>query len=120
MLHRARRWCVTEVSSAEELARMLTETTWCCCAAFSLSDYCWLNDSTSPDGAQEYAVLTRDRATGKWWQIESITFGWCDIRRAREHLDHTLRGKDDRNDFRYEVEPILETRDQHGRCPHCA
>ena len=56
MFHNKRVWCVSPVASAEELARKLTETTWCCCTAFALGDYLWLNDSTSPDGAQEFAI----------------------------------------------------------------
>lgn len=56
MLHKNRRWCVTPVASAEELAEKLTEMTWCGCSGFRLGGYLWLNDATSPDGAQEFAV----------------------------------------------------------------
>lgn len=120
MLHRNRRWCATPVESAEELARKLTEMTWCCCTAFELQGYLWLNDSTSPDGAQEYAVLKKDGPEGKPVQIESITFGWCDEADALQYVRHTLAGKDDRNSFRRPVDPVLETPEEHGRCGHCA
>ncbi len=59
MLHADRVWSVSEVSSTEELATNLTEATWCCCQAFQIAGhprYIGLNDSTSPDGAQKYAV----------------------------------------------------------------
>jgi hypothetical protein len=61
----------SEVTSAEDLAEKLTQHTWTTCSAFRYQDLLFLNDSTGPDGAQEYAVLRDGR------QIESITFGWC-------------------------------------------
>ena len=85
MLHSDRIWSVAEVASAEELAADLTETTWCCCQAFQITGhprYIWLNDSTSPDGAQEYAVCRLGLAKGDIRQIETITFGWCDSAKA--------------------------------------
>ena len=120
MMHHNRVWRVSRVDSAEELARFLTETTWCCCTAFELGDYLWLNDSTSPDGAQEFAVLRKDGGNDKPVQIESITFGWCDDEEALGYIRDTLAGKDNQNSFAREVEPALETPEQHGRCSHCA
>jgi hypothetical protein len=50
MFHQNRVWCVTPVSSAEELARKLTTVTWTCCTAFELGGYLWLNaDFRGPD-----------------------------------------------------------------------
>ena len=120
MFHHRRVWCVSPVASAEELARMLTEMTWCCCNVFELGGYLWLNDSTCPDGAQEYAVLKRDGGNGKPVQIESITFGWCDEAKALEYIRDTLDGKDDLHSFRKEVDPVLQSPAEHGRCHHCA
>lgn len=120
MFHSRRVWCVGPVESAEELARKITETTWCCCTGFELGGYLWLNDSTSPDGAQEFAVVKMDGENGRPVQIESITFGWCNEQRALEHIQRTLTGGDDHNSFRREVEPRLDTPEQHGRCSHCA
>ena len=120
MFHHRRVWCVSPVASAEELAKKLTEMTWCCCTAFELGDYLWLNDSTSPDGAQEFAVLKKDGGNGKPVQIESITFGWCDEATALEYIRTTLAGKDDNNTFRREVDPVLQSPAEHGRCAHCA
>jgi hypothetical protein len=116
MMHEDRTWCVSPVESAEELARKLTETVWCCCTGFALGDYLWLNDSFSPDGAQEYAVL--QKSDGKLIQIESITFGWCNEPTALRYVKETLAGED--NIFRREVEAVLETPDTHARCRHCA
>lgn len=72
MLHNDRVWCVAAVESAEELARKLTETTWCCCTGFQLGDYLWLNDATGPDGAQEYGVC-RQQSDRRFLQIESLS-----------------------------------------------
>lgn len=120
MFHADRVWCVGPVASAEELACKLTETTWCCCTGFELGGYLWLNDSTSPDGAQEYAVIKKPGSTGKPVQVESITFGWCDKVQALAYILLTLAGKDDHNSFCRVVEPVLQTPAEHGRCPHCA
>ena len=119
-MHNQRVWCVSPVGSAEELARKLTETTWCCCTGFSLGGYVWLNDATSPDGAQEYAVTKLAEGERRPVQIESITMSWCDYDRALELIRKTLRGDYDDNDFAVEVSPVLQTPEEHGRCPHCA
>lgn len=119
MLHENRVWCVSEVATAEELARKLTETTWCCCTGFRIGDYIWLNDSTSPDGAQEFAVV-KDLSSTRYVQLESITFGWCDYERSLQLILATLNGQDDRNSWRKPVYPLLESEQEHGRCPLCA
>ena len=118
MWHSNRVWCVAPIESAETLARKLADMTWCCCQAFAIGDYFWLNDSTSPDGAQEYAVLKREGE--KFTQIESITFGWIEHSMILEAIQDTLAGKDDQHDFRQEVVPALETPETHDRCGHCA
>lgn len=120
-MHDDRVWCVSAVDSAEDLARKLTETTWCGCTAFELEGYLWLNDATSLDGAQEFAVLKKcDDDDGRFVQIESITFSWCDYDAALRFIKATLDGEDDENDFRREARPVLESPEDHGRCHHCA
>ena len=120
MFHNRRVWCITQVDSAEELARNLTTVTWTCCTAFELGGYLWLNDATSPDGGQEYSVVKRRGPNGRALQVESITFSWCTEDHAQEHIQRTLRGDDDDNAFARQVSPRLETPEQHGRCPLCA
>ena len=120
MMHNDRTWCLTPAESAEDLARKLTETTWCCCTAFAIGRYLWLNDATSPDGGQEYAVLLRKEGDGSFLQIESITFSWCSYDEALRFVQQTLRGEDDRNEWARPVQPTLQTAAVHGRCPHCA
>lgn len=123
MLHANRIWSLSEVESAAELARMLTQQTWCCCQAFMVKGhprYSWLNDSTSEDGAQEYAVIRMDPGQGEHNQIESITFSWCDTSRAEKFIHETLDGKDDNNEWALKVRTVIQQPDEHGRCQHCA
>jgi hypothetical protein len=119
MLHNHRRWCVTPAESPDALARQLTEQSWTCCTGFRLENYLWLNDSTSPDAAQEFAVVRLSDQDRSAVQIESITFSWCTRAKALEHICRTLRGEYDRNWFRHPVEVRLETPQQHGCCWHC-
>jgi hypothetical protein len=119
VFHRTRRWCVTPVASAEELAEKLTEHTWTLCTAFSLGGYLFLNDATSEDGAAEFAVLKMTTA-GVHIQIESITFSWCTRERALELIRQVLAGAFDAAGMFGPVKPRLDTPEQHGRCPLCA
>ena len=118
MLHKRGYWSVTPVSNPEELATKLTEHTWTLCTGFSLGGYLFLNDSTSEDGAQEYAVVKPLR-DGGFVQVESITFGWCTKGRAFELIRKTLRGEYDAEAAFGRVKPNLEPPEGH-RCPYCA
>ncbi len=118
MFHSQRRWCVAPVENAEVLAEKLTEQTWTLCTAFSLQGYLFLNDATSEDGAQEYAVLKVAEAAHI--QIESITFSWCTRERALELIRQVLAGKFDAAGMYGPVKPKLDTPEAHGRCPLCA
>lgn len=84
MMHANRTYAVAEVSTAEELAAKLTDCTWCGCNGFRFGSTLWLNDSTGPDGAQEYAVA-REESPGVYRQIESITVSWCDAAKVAEY-----------------------------------
>jgi hypothetical protein len=123
VLHETRTWCVTPKNTPEEVAESLTRTTWTLCTAFELAGYLFLNDSTSEDGAQEYAVVKRPAAPGgPLVQVESITFGWCDPPKALDYVRRVLAGEFDTSDFAAAVTPRLETPDEHRRryCPRCA
>ncbi len=80
MLHRNRRHAITPVASLEELVAKLDGQTWTTCTAFSHGTLILLNDSTGPDGAQEYAVLRDGR------QIETLTVSWM----TRDELTESL------------------------------
>ena len=76
MMHRRRRWCLTPVATAEELAEKLTQQTWPLCAGFFMAAhprYLFLNDATHEDNAAEYGVVAGG-LDGPHVQIESITF----------------------------------------------
>jgi len=91
MLHERRTFHVADAASIEDLAEKVTECTWTLCTGFRLrvegQELLFLNDSTSENGAQEYAVFTPDGT-----QIESITFGWCDAAAAEQHIRDVLAG----------------------------
>lgn len=119
MLFQKRRRVVVNALSAEELAEKLTKMTWCCCQGFRLGDYLFLNDSTSEDGAQEYAVIHEPTMC----QCESITFGWCSYDEALEYIQQTLRGE-----FKPWTSPtlpafipsVVQTPEEHRVCQLCA
>lgn len=118
MLHKRRTWCVSRIETAEDLAEKLAEHTWTACTAFEHRGYFFLNDSTGPDGAQEYAVL-RTLDDGTWLQIESITFSWCSREKSLDYILRVVSGEFDQADYAVPVQPRLETPEEHGRCPCC-
>lgn len=114
MVHRERRYCVVGVDSVEELAGRLTEHTWCGCNGFRLGDLLFLNDSFSPDGAQEFGVV-RDGV-----QFESITFSWCSRTEAERYIRECLATTPADYPMRVPVGNQIEAPEEHGRCGHCA
>lgn len=68
MLHTTRRWNVITLGPLQ-LAHRLANNSWTLCTGFRCEGLLWLNDSTSEDAVQEYAVVRE--SDGK--QIESIT-----------------------------------------------
>ena len=124
MLHDDRIWCLGEVDSVEKLASELTAITWCPCQAFRIKDvpeYLWLNDSTSPDGAQEFAVVRIDSETDSMTQVESLTVSWMDYDELLAVMPATLRNQHDaENGWGRLVSPTIQSPQEHGRCQHCA
>lgn len=120
MFFETRRWCITSVASVEDLAEKLTQHTWCCCNGFALGGYWFLNDSTGPDRAQEYAVVKIAGPSGKPMQVESLTISWCTYDQVLDYIRRSIAGEYDRASFVRVVDPCIETHEQHGRCQHCA
>ena len=134
MLHKNRIWSVEHVDDPDVLGEKLTNWTGCGCCGFSLNAavgaYLFLNDSTSADGAQEFAVVkvVPDGEVNEYHQIESITFGWCTYEKALELIRRTLAGEFDRSPLadyerreRSVIRPTqITTPKQHGRCHLCA
>lgn len=110
MIHDTRVYSVRVVSSAEELAELLTESSWTLCTGFELSGLVFLNDSFSEDGAQEWAVFRNSQ------QVESVTFSWCSKERAIEILQAILAGAGVESPGSL---PRMESAPEHGRCHLC-
>jgi len=118
MFHRQRQWSIVPIDDAEVLAEKLTQFTWCGCNGFRLGDYLFVNDATSPDGAQEYGVL---KPIGEEFvQIESLTFSWMTLNQAQDIIRRVLAGEFDRERYDMLKAERLESPEQHGRCHHCA
>lgn len=120
MLHQARRWKLQAVT-AQELLRLLSEQTQTLCTGFRVSGtpYLFLNDSTSENAAQEYALVKCEN--GRLWQVESLTVSWCQPFKLAEYIRRALAGEYDES-FNFGEIPAeqLETPEAHGRCIHCA
>ena len=117
--HRA--WQIREVDTANELARKLTQQTWCSCAGFFVSghpDYLFLNDWSSPDGAAEYGVVKGGLTVQDRHQVESITFSWCSEKKALRYIRQALAGEFD--EFSEPVTIRVETPGEHGSCGYCS
>jgi len=111
MLHKSRIWGKpSRIESAADLAEKLVEHTWTPCSAFEHAGLLFLNDSTSADGAQEYAIVKGRR------QIESITFGWCDQAKALSYIERLAKGE--LGDPYTTVRVRFHRR--HDSCRHCA
>ncbi len=120
MMHENRQWCVKPVASPEELAGMLTESTWCLCDGFELEGYWFLNDATGADGAQEYAIVKIDGPGEVPVQVESITMSWCTEQKALGHIRETIAGEYDDHEFAAEVRPQIDSPEEHSTCRFCA
>jgi len=118
MLHSQRVWAVKPVPECdvEKLAEDLTEMTWCGCCGFELAKFYLLNDSTSPDGAQEYAIVRKTDLK----QVESVTFGWMSEKETLEYLKSMADGSVELCDFKFQLRPDqIQTPEEHGRCYLC-
>ncbi len=121
MMHKSRVFQVAErvhgqlYSTPGELARLLTEHTWCPCNGFKLDHFLFLNDSTGPDGAQEYAVF--DTRIGK--QIESLTVSWMTAGELESCIRHLMSDVDE--ELRVEPFGTLPSLEHpKGSCYACA
>jgi hypothetical protein len=117
MMHK-RRWSVAQLENADALVHELKRCIWCLCAGFQVGRYLFLNDATSEDGAQEYAVLF-DRH-GDYLQIESITVSSTEPERLGEIVKQALAGMWDLHDFAQIVDVRIDSPQSHGRCHLCA
>lgn len=114
MFHKYRPWSIADETDPAELAKKLTQYTWCGCNGFRLGDYLFLNDSTSPDGAQEYGVIHEPTMQ----QVESITFSWCSEERGLKYIREVLAGECE--PYTEPLDLTIQTPEVHDRCALCA
>lgn len=120
MLHKNRVWSISHVGSADELASKLAQFTWTGCSAFQLNQFIFANDSTSSDGAQEYAVLRPSSTLDCLEQIESITFSWCSESRSLELILEIMARHCDLASWCHVSRSQFQTSDEHRVCYLCA
>jgi hypothetical protein len=114
MFHSYRPWSVTDADTPATLAEKLTQYTWSVSNGCRLGYYLFLNDSTGPDGAQEFGVIHEPTMR----QVESITFSWCSEEEALKYIQEVLNGE-----YKPYTEPLdltIQTPDVHEECALCA
>ena len=121
MMHTSRRWVLNSVATIEELARILTQSTWTLCSGFYVEGhpYLFLNDATHEDGAAEFGIA-KVLGPSEWLQVETITFSWCDEPKAAGYIRAALAGDFDVSDFARKIDLAgrLDTPEEH-RKRHC-
>ena len=117
MLHRNRRFVLANVAQAADLLQKFKGpvTTWTLCTGWRYQGWLWLNDSTSENAAQEYAVV-READMVQW---ESITVSWASPDFLRKFIGDLDRGEVE-GPFYGQITNRIETPEQHGRCELCA
>lgn len=112
MLHARRAFQIHEFTDMREVARKLVETTWTLCSGFKCDGLILVNDSTSENGAQEYAVFHGEQ------QIESLTVSWME---SADQLYEILEklSKDPKSGVRMGKHKLLTHPDGES-CRYCA
>ena len=123
MMNMKRRWSVLAwPGTAQELAARLKQpASWVGCAGFSIGQVVLLNDSSSEDGAQEFAVVAVDSGQ----QVESLTISWMEEERLAGALERLANGHEwvtMERDWPAGEGPRerIDTPQAHGRCALCA
>ena len=109
MFYEKRAYQVADVASAMDLAIKLGDYTWTTCQAFRLGPLLFVNDSTGPDGAQEYAVVKGGRS------VESLTVSWMERAALLAEIEGLLDGSRG-GDYG----PAQVNTDHPAYCPRCA
>jgi hypothetical protein len=120
-----RHWCVTEIDDVDEIAEQLAGArTWVLCNGIRWRGLLILNDATSEDGGQEYAVI--DEKSGA--QLESLTCSWMTKARLAATLKELASGSSNGKPMvqawpeGQDPRERIETPEQHKRryCALCA
>ena len=102
-------------------AELKRHTSWVGCAGFQLGQVLLMNDSSSEDGAQEFAVVVADSGH----QVESLTVSWFEEERLAGTLERLANGHEwvtMERDWPAGQDPRerIDTPHAHGRCALCA
>lgn len=89
MMHTGRAHTIAPIDDLADLVEKLIHHTWTLCTGFRWRDLVLLNDATSENGAQEYAVFRDGR------QVESLTVSWMTSLGLRVELESLSSGRDD-------------------------
>jgi len=108
MMNQKDEYNVGTCQTFEELADKLLNYGWTLCTGFEYGGYLFLNDATSEDGAQEYAVIKDG------FQIESWTCSWMTPDSLLECFKELPE-----SDWRIKVDVKLDRSGKH-RCAFCA
>lgn len=111
MLHPNRAHQIADRSTVplEAFAQELADHTHVCCQGFRYRNLTLLNDATSEDGVQEFAVIRDDH------HIDYLNCSWNDAEQVARLLEFHLS----RNDPGY-AEPTSLLPHPVGDCPLCA
>lgn len=111
--------------TADEMLSDLVHTkTWTLCTGWRVGETLYLNNSTSEDGAQEYAVLRVQPGAGRLVakQFESVTFGWMTLEEIEDFIEQTWNADIETGDYA-EIAHVfgnaLFVQDNHDALPYC-
>ena len=114
-----------KLCTADEMLSDLVHTkTWTLCTGWRVGETLYLNDSTSEDGAQEYAVLRVQPGAGRLVakQFESVTFGWMTLEEIEDFIEQTWNADIETGDYA-EIAHVfgnaIFVQDNHDALPYC-
>ena len=111
MMHGKRVFSVAEVPDAATLADKLANHSWCMCTGSKARRRVLSERFHGRGWICEFAVFRGGR------QIESITFGWCDVAKALPHRG--LRELSRPSQGAGMLLPRVQTPAEHGTCRYC-
>ncbi|MGA2669833.1 MAG: hypothetical protein ABSF21_00195 [Dehalococcoidia bacterium] len=145
MFFEKRIYSIQEIETIDDLAENLTQHIWPLCTGFSHKGLLFLNDSTSEDGAGEWAVLIpKDKMLDEYEiedfrpvplptkiikanipdgmaiQIESITFGWCNQHEGVECILKCLDYLNGKAPLPFAAPAKINLNHPAGTCRHCS
>jgi hypothetical protein len=124
MLHKTRQWSIHPKTLDEIVESFIHSDSWVLCNGlkFELNgkEYLLLNDSTSEDAIQEYALCRIEEALTSHYlvtQLDSLTITWA-RRDGREALKELITKGTKYEDWK--SNHLVLTHEQGDTCPLCA